>query len=119
MGRSVRALSVLVLSVLVTTVAALVLAPSAFGAPKTFDVTSTADTIPNGCSKAHCTLREATIAASAHPGQLASNGGPTKTVALKKGSPAIGKAGSSPPKCDQRGVKRDAKPDIGAYERRP
>jgi CSLREA domain-containing protein len=51
-------------------------------------------------------------------GPLAMNGGPTKTHELLRGSPAIGKAGKkSAPKRDQRGVKRDKKPDIGAYER--
>ena len=50
--------------------------------------------------------------------QLKPNGGPTKTVALKAGSPAIGEAdnGSAPPR-DQRGRKRDNQPDIGAFER--
>jgi len=51
-------------------------------------------------------------------GQLKNNGGPTQTIALKKGSPAINKANkASAPKKDQRGVKRGKKPDIGAYER--
>ena len=51
-------------------------------------------------------------------GQLANNGGPTKTIALRKGSPAIGKAGkATAEKFDQRGVKRDDHPDIGAFER--
>lgn len=51
-------------------------------------------------------------------GPLRDNGGPTRTVALKKGSPAIGKAHKpSAPNRDQRGVKRDSRPDIGAYER--
>jgi CSLREA domain-containing protein len=50
-------------------------------------------------------------------GKLRKNGGPTKTVALKKGSPAIGKAGNDTPNRDQRGVKRDNQPDIGAFER--
>ncbi len=51
-------------------------------------------------------------------GKLKRNGGPTKTVALKKGSPAIGKAHRpSTPNRDQRGRKRDSKPDIGAFER--
>jgi len=50
--------------------------------------------------------------------KLARNGGPTKTAALRKGSQAIGKARrSSAPNRDQRGRKRDAKPDIGAFER--
>jgi CSLREA domain-containing protein len=50
-------------------------------------------------------------------GQLKRNGGPTQTVALKKGSPAINKAAKSAPNKDQRGEKRGKKPDIGAYER--
>ena len=51
-------------------------------------------------------------------GALAKNGGPTETVALKAGSPAIGKAHKpSAPERDQRGRKRDRKPDIGAFER--
>jgi CSLREA domain-containing protein len=48
-------------------------------------------------------------------GLLASNGGPTKTLALLSGSPAINAADVSPPR-DQRGVKRH-NPDIGAFER--
>ena len=51
-------------------------------------------------------------------GLLKNNGGPTQTVALKKGSPAINEADKqSAPNKDQRGVKRGKKPDIGAYER--
>jgi hypothetical protein len=53
-------------------------------------------------------------------GTLAGNGGLTKTLALKQGSPAIGKARkASAPRTDQRGRKRDAHPDIGAFERLP
>ena len=54
-----------------------------------------------------------------HIGQLAANGGPTETIALRRLSPAIGAAarGSTPPR-DQRGVTRDRRPDIGAFERR-
>ena len=49
---------------------------------------------------------------------LADNGGPTRTHALKPESPAVDKAhAGSAPHRDQRGVKRDAKPDIGAFER--
>lgn len=55
-------------------------------------------------------------------GKLTSNGGPTKTIALQKGSRAIGHADKtiSPTLggVDQRGVSLDKKPDIGAYERR-
>jgi hypothetical protein len=51
-------------------------------------------------------------------GALKRNGGPTETIALRKGSPAIGKAvKSEAPNRDQRGVKRDNNPDIGAFER--
>ncbi|HEX6230338.1 MAG TPA: right-handed parallel beta-helix repeat-containing protein [Actinomycetota bacterium] len=49
---------------------------------------------------------------------LRSNGGPTRTHALKQGSRAIGRATKKlAPKRDQRGVLRDGKPDLGAYER--
>ena len=55
-------------------------------------------------------------------GPLANNGGKTKTHALLNGSPAIN-AGvaaddifGNPILTDQRGVTRDATPDIGAYE---
>jgi hypothetical protein len=48
---------------------------------------------------------------------LAENGGPTETIALKRRSPAIDQAGrKSSPKRDQRGFKRGRQPDIGAYE---
>jgi hypothetical protein len=53
-------------------------------------------------------------------GALAKNGGPTQTIALKKHSPAIGNANRhTAPERDQRGKKRDRRPDIGAFERRP
>ncbi len=54
-------------------------------------------------------------------GPLASNGGPTKTHALLKGSPAINAGDDSiAPPTDQRGVKRPqgSHVDIGAYERK-
>jgi hypothetical protein len=57
-------------------------------------------------------------------GGLAGNGGPTKTRALKPGSPAVNAVPSSDPACtgtDQRGVTRPQPPgsdcDIGAFER--
>ncbi len=53
-------------------------------------------------------------------GVLADNGGPTPTVALRGAAdnPAIGGAEVRfAPATDQRGVPRDAAPDIGAYER--
>jgi hypothetical protein len=49
-------------------------------------------------------------------GHLRDNGGPTKTVALKKGSPAIDKSDDYPRR-DQRGRPRDRHADIGAFER--
>lgn len=48
---------------------------------------------------------------------LSNNGGPTRTMALKDGSPAIDFA--EPPgslSSDQRGLARDERPDTGAYE---
>jgi len=51
-------------------------------------------------------------------GRLADNGGPTRTHALPKGSPAIGHAtGAADLKTDQRGQRRDRHPDSGAFER--
>ncbi len=50
-------------------------------------------------------------------GPLRDNGGPTRTHALGAGSPAIGEGPPDAPPRDQRGVKRDNRPDIGAYER--
>ena len=50
--------------------------------------------------------------------ELRRNGGPTQTIALKRGSVAIGNARkATAPKRDQRGSKRDGDPDSGAYER--
>jgi hypothetical protein len=48
---------------------------------------------------------------------LAPNGGPTQTMALQAGSPAIDKGTTAgAPPTDQRGVPRDVAVDIGAYE---
>jgi len=49
--------------------------------------------------------------------RLADNGGPTKTIALRRHTKAINHAGNDAPKRDQRGVERH-NPDIVAYERR-
>ena len=50
-------------------------------------------------------------------GALADNGGPTRTHALLAGSPALGKGNAiAGVTVDQRGITRDATPDIGAYE---
>jgi len=59
-----------------------------------------------------------TIKANAKIGKLKRNGGPTPTIALLKGSPAIRRAIKAfAPQRDQRGRRRDARPDSGAYER--
>jgi CSLREA domain-containing protein len=50
-------------------------------------------------------------------GLLGSYGGPTQTIDLLTGSPAVDAANATlAPSTDQRGAVRDAKPDIGAYE---
>jgi hypothetical protein len=49
--------------------------------------------------------------------QLGDNGGPTQTIAVSANSPAIGKASPrTAPALDQRGLRRDRHPDIGAFE---
>jgi hypothetical protein len=58
-----------------------------------------------------------TIVANPRLGDFGMNGGPTPTIALRSGSPAINAAGAGSPPRDQRGVRR-RNPDIGAYERR-
>jgi hypothetical protein len=51
-------------------------------------------------------------------GNLADNGGPTKTISLRRHSPAINHAlKASAEKRDQRGNKRGRHPDIGGFER--
>src|SRR5262249_5656636 len=60
-----------------------------------------------------------TIAAPLDPrlGALASNGGPTQTMALLPGSPAIGGGtASGAPSTDQRGQPRTGHVDIGAFQ---
>jgi hypothetical protein len=64
-----------------------------------------------------CSAATPIVAANPRLGPLARNGGPTATVALLSGSPAIGAAVGKAPKFDQRGVRRKD-PDLGAYERR-
>ncbi len=51
-------------------------------------------------------------------GSLRDNGGPTETLALKPGSPAISRANEDrAPAVDQRGRRRAVHPDSGAFER--
>ena len=65
-----------------------------------------------------CRLAGALIARDPRLAPLAANGGLTRTIALRRGSPAVGaaRAGSAPPR-DQRGVRR-SDPDLGAFELR-
>lgn len=49
--------------------------------------------------------------------ELANNGGPTYTMALQKGSPAIGQVQCDDGARDQRGIQRKSDCDIGAFER--
>jgi hypothetical protein len=50
------------------------------------------------------------------PAGLRNNGGPTQTVALQLGSPAIDKGDSSNAARDQRNYIRSGAPDVGAFE---
>jgi hypothetical protein len=67
------------------------------------------------------------ISAPAQLGTLGNNGGPTQTIPLLPGSPAIdagaavgsGPADNPVPATDQRGMARVGEPDIGAYEYQP
>jgi CSLREA domain-containing protein len=69
-------------------------------------------------NQGQCSESPPIVAANPRLGPLGSNGGPTPTIALLAGSPAIGAAGpGKTPARDQRGVKR-TDPDLGAYERR-
>ena len=49
-------------------------------------------------------------------GPLADNGGPTLTLALQPGSPAINRGNPAAPPQDQRGYGRLGVPDVGAFE---
>ena len=49
-------------------------------------------------------------------GPLANNGGPTFTLALQPGSPAIDRGDPAAPPHDQRGYDRVGVPDVGAFE---
>ena len=57
------------------------------------------------------------VAANPKLGRLRRNGGPTETIGVKRGSKAIDHASRQAPGRDQRGVKRDRRPDIGSFER--
>jgi len=49
-------------------------------------------------------------------GPLQNNGGPTETMALQPGSPALGKGDPADTSADQRGAPVDSPPDIGAFQ---
>ena len=65
-----------------------------------------------------CRLAGALIARDPRLGPLSANGGLTRTIALRRGSPAVGaaRAGNAPLR-DQRGLRR-SDPDLGSYELR-
>lgn len=71
-------------------------------------------------SRDECNFKAAGDRVNADPllGPLADNGGPTQTLALRAGSPALDAAGEPCPATDQRGVPRPQGPacDIGAFE---
>ena len=70
---------------------------------------------PNGT----CVVPGSFVTPDALIGTLADNGGPTETIRLLAGSPAVGSAHEGCPKKDQRGVKRPADNcDSGAFERK-
>ncbi|MBA8886329.1 hypothetical protein FHW12_000520 [Dokdonella fugitiva] len=61
-----------------------------------------------------------TVFANANLADPAANGGPTETMALPPGSPAIdGGSTAGAPATDQRGAPRGGAVDVGAYERQP
>jgi hypothetical protein len=70
---------------------------------------------------AETTVPADTISADPKLGPLQDNGGPTRTMALKPGSPAIDKGGATGLSRDQRDSSRviGGKADIGAFERDP
>jgi hypothetical protein len=66
-----------------------------------------------------CTVPGTLVVPDAMIGTLADNGGPTRTVKLLPGSPAIAAARESCPQRDQRGKKRPPKDcDSGSFERK-
>ena len=94
---------------------------AAGGALADCDGTATVTGSPNLLSTpgtGGCRLGGALIARDPRLGPLAANGGLTRTIAVRRGSPAVGAASaSSAPPRDQRGVRR-ADPDLGAFELR-
>ena len=66
-----------------------------------------------------CVLDSDDVSTNPMLGPLADNGGPTETMAIGAGSPAIGLAiEATATKYDQRGVRRGSNPDAGAFQRR-
>lgn len=66
-----------------------------------------------------CVLDPGDVSTDPLLGPLADNGGPTETMAIDAGSPAIGLAVESiASKFDQRGVRRGSDPDAGAFQSR-
>jgi CSLREA domain-containing protein len=92
---------------------------SGFGANCSDLVASEGNNLEKGTT---CRFDEPTDVNARKPklGELKNNGGPTKTHALLKGSPAIDAGGTPFPPIDQRGVDRPqgSANDIGAFERK-
>jgi hypothetical protein len=93
-------------------------------APNGVNVASTGgnveDTTPSQCAFLAPPMGSDVVGANPLLGSLANNGGPTKTLALQTGSPAIGLGASPCPPTDQRGYPRPglggSSCDSGAYE---
>lgn len=83
------------------------------------------DSIVTGNTTNIVNRNNGTISSSSHnivdgdagldPNGFQDNGGPTQTIALVAGSPAIN-AGQTTLTTDQRGIARDSRPDIGSFE---
>jgi CSLREA domain-containing protein len=77
----------------------------------------TAVNLVSTINQGSCSDTPPIVAANPLIGPLRRNGGPTPTIALLAGSPAIGAATGTAPKLDQRGATR-TDPDLGSYERK-
>jgi hypothetical protein len=81
-----------------------------------FPISTWTDLGGNLAADATCQLAPADMGLALDLGELASNGGPTQTVALLAGSPAIDNGIAGCPATDQRGYARVGNCDSGAFE---
>jgi hypothetical protein len=100
----------------------IVAANTVAGAPGDCGTVAAITSVNNLSSDASCMFTDPGSKQNANPllGALANNGGPTDTLALPAGSPALDAgANTGCPTTDQRGVSRPQGPacDIGAFER--